>query len=73
MRTGLTVIHELDGIKFYGEIAEVDLIPVKLDHVDQALLNSVPMSAPVADVMLVLEMLFRRIGEHQKRTPHDAG
>ena len=67
------MIHERDGIKFYGEIAEVDLIPVKLDHVDQALLNSVPMSAPVADVMLVLEMLFRRIGEHQKRTPRDAG
>ncbi len=66
MRTGLTFIKEEDGIKFYGEISATDMMAVKLDSVEQAMMDACVFDSPACDYLLVLETLFRRIGEQQK-------
>lgn len=63
MRTGLTIVKEENGIKFYGELSKYDLMRLKFDAIDQSLMDSVGFNAPEKDTLLVLEMLFRRIGE----------
>lgn len=66
MRTGMTFVKEEDGIKFYGEIAAIDMIKVKLDPVEKAMMNDCKIGSPTSDYLLVLETLFRRIEEQIK-------
>lgn len=66
MRTGLTLVKEHDGIKFYGEISDADVMKLKLDQLDRALMEDCVFNAPPADQLLVMEMLFRRIQEQLK-------
>ena len=63
MKTGLTLIKEEDGIKFYGEISKLDLMRLEFDVFDTVLIDSVGLDAPAKDILLVLEMLFRLIDE----------
>ncbi len=66
MKTGLTIVKETDGIKFYGEIAESDIARLKLDNLDRSLMEGTDYNASPADQLLVMEMLFRRIQEQTK-------
>lgn len=65
MRTGLTLVRESDGVKFYGEIAATDIMKLQLDSLDQHLLETTE-NAAAADQLLVIEMLFRRMQEQTK-------
>lgn len=53
------------GISFRGSIEAVDLVKLKLDRLDRALLDDVGSDgkATPADYLLALEMLFRRHAE----------
>lgn len=65
MRTGLTVIREDGGVKFYGEIADSDVVRLKLNKLDRELMRTTPFNALPEDQLLVIEMLFRRINEQR--------
>lgn len=63
-------------IRFGGEIAEADIERLRLDVIDRRLIDDRPSQGPMfaADVLLTLEMLFRRAAEQwlitPNRTPH---
>jgi hypothetical protein len=50
-------------IRFAGEISFAEIVRLKLDRLDRALLDSLPPGSPPADYLLALEMLFRRARE----------
>lgn len=59
--------HQVDGIwTFSGEVTEADLMRLHLSPLDRALMNQHnDIHDPLysANMLLVLEMLFRRMGE----------
>ena len=67
MKTGMTLFKERDGIKAYIEISDSDIVRLTLDSFDRALMGDVGLSAPPEDLLLVFEMLFRRINEQEPK------
>lgn len=56
-------------IRFRGEIADADIGRLRLDAMDRSLLDDKPSQGQMfaADVLLKLEMLFRRAAEQGQR------
>lgn len=67
MKFAITRDYHDNVIRFSGEITPRDLVQLKLDKFDTRLLRDIDgSSAPPADYLLVLEMLFRRYAEQQE-------
>lgn len=62
-------------IRFRGEIAAADIARLRLDAMDRNLLDDQPSQGPMfaADVLLTLEMLFRRAAEQRVIQSADEG
>ena len=65
----ITVRHANGDIEFKGSISYLDLARMydHLTHFDRALINDIGDNASAADMLLVLEMLFRRFAEMTER------
>jgi hypothetical protein len=63
MRMHFEIIKDLKtgDIKFHGEVTEADVLGLKLDLLDKALLNCPCETSD--EHLLVLEMLFRRYNQ----------
>lgn len=63
-----SLIREHDGThKFMGELRPEDLITMRLGRFDRALLDDCGKSNKASDLLLALEMLYRRYEEQAAR------